>query len=67
MPHKFLIFLSIFAVVMTIGLPYLPFAADIGFVPLPPKYLLAMHSIVLVYVLTADVLKVWFFRKYQTR
>ena len=67
MPHKFLIFLSIFAVVMTIGLPYLPFAADIGFVPLPPEYLLAMLSIVLVYVLTADVLKVWFFRKYQTR
>ena len=67
MPHKFLILLSIFALIMTIALPYLPFSADIGFVPLPTIYLLAMLAIVLAYVLTADILKVWFFRKYRKK
>lgn len=65
-PGKYLFILSILALVLTIGLPYLPFAADFGLVPLPMVNLGAMLLIVLGYVLTADMLKIWFFRKYQS-
>jgi Mg2+-importing ATPase len=43
----------------------LPFAEDIGLTPLPLLNLGIMLLIVVFYIVTADLLKVWFFRKYN--
>jgi P-type Mg2+ transporter len=64
-PGKYLFILSFIALALTIGLPYLPIANDIGLTPLPIVNLGAMLLIVAAYIFTADVLKVWFFEKYQ--
>lgn len=64
-PGKYLFIFSIIALILTIALPYLPFAGDIGLVPLPPLIPGVMLAIVFVYILTADMLKVWFFKKFQ--
>lgn len=65
-PGKYLFIFSTIALVLTIGLPYLPVAGEIGLTPLPIVNLSAMLLIVAAYILTADILKVWFFRKFQT-
>jgi Mg2+-importing ATPase len=64
-PGKYLFIFSIIAFILTIGLPYLPFAEDIGLTPLPLLNLGIMLLIVVFYIVTADLLKVWFFRKYN--
>lgn len=64
-PGKYLFLLSMFALILTIMLPYLPFAKEIGLTPLPLINLGLMLGIVLFYILTADILKVWFFKKYK--
>jgi P-type Mg2+ transporter len=65
-PGKYLFVLSILGLVITIALPYMPFAKEVGLVPLPFINFAAMLLIVLAYIITADVLKVWFFKKYRT-
>lgn len=64
-PGKYLFIFSVIALILTIGLPYLPFANDISLTPLPLLNLGAMLLIVAAYILTADLLKVWFFKKYR--
>jgi len=63
-PGKYLVWLSIFSLSITIGLPYMGFDAQVGLVSLPIQSLCWMLLIVLVYILTADILKVWFFKKH---
>jgi Mg2+-importing ATPase len=65
-PGKYLFILSVVGLVLTLSLPYLPFANDIGLTPLPLLNLGVMLLIVAVYILTADLLKVWFFKKYRS-
>lgn len=64
-PSKYLFVFSFVALLLTIGLPYLPLAREIGLTPLPILNLSTMLAIVFIYILTADVLKVWFFKKYH--
>lgn len=64
-PGKYLFILSIIALILTIGLPYLPFANDIGLTPLPMLNLGIMLLIVAAYIISADILKVWFFKKHR--
>jgi Mg2+-importing ATPase len=64
-PGKYLFILSIVGLVITLGLPYLPFANDLGLTPLPFLNLAAMLTIVTAYIITADLLKVWFFKKFH--
>lgn len=64
-PGKYLFIFSALALLGTILFPYLPFAAEIGLSPIPLLNLSAMLSIVVVYILTADLLKVWFFKRFQ--
>lgn len=64
-PGKYLFILSIVGLVLTLGLPYLPFANDIGLTPLPLLNVGTMLIIVAIYILTADLLKVWFFKKFR--
>jgi Mg2+-importing ATPase len=63
MPGKLLIALSILGLVITLALPFTPFAAQLGFV-VPPLQLLGIISgILLLYVITADIIKMFFFKK----
>lgn len=64
-PGKYLFIFSIMALILTIGLPYFPFANDIGLTPLPMFNLGVMLLIVTAYIITADLLKVWFFKKHR--
>lgn len=65
-PGNYLFILSILGLIFTLGLPYMPFAQDIGLTPLPLINMAAMFLIVLLYIITADILKVWFFKKYRS-
>ena len=62
-PGRYLFLFSAIAFLITLALPYSPFAKGIGLAPMPVLHLAAMMSIVAGYVLTADALKVWFFRR----
>ena len=62
-PGKLLIGLSIVAFVITIALPFTPFAAGVGLVVPPLQLLGIIAGILLSYVVTADILKVIFFKK----
>ncbi len=64
-PGKYLFLLSILGFILTLVLPYLPIANDIGLTPLPPIILGTMMLIVFAYIVTADLLKVWFFKRYR--
>ena len=66
MPGKYLFVLSILGFILAITLPYIPFFAnETGLVSLPFFQIGAMLIIVAFYIITADVLKVWFFKKYR--
>ncbi len=62
-PSKYLFILSTVGLLLTVTLPYAPFAKELGFVPLPLINFGAMLLIVTAYIITADLLKVWFFKK----
>jgi len=62
-PGKLLIWLSVLSFVITIALPFTPFAAGLGFVVPPLQLLGIIAGILLLYVVTADIIKVIFFKK----
>jgi Mg2+-importing ATPase len=49
----------------TLILPYTPLAGLLGFVPLPPLFMLAVAAIVVVYFAAAELTKRWFFRRFE--
>jgi Mg2+-importing ATPase len=53
-------------VMVTLLLPYSPLAGLLGFTALPPLYLLAIAAIVAAYVVSAELVKRWFYRHYGT-
>ena len=57
--------LGIFVFALTLALPYLPIAQEIGLVPMPLLNIACILLIVTGYIFTADMLKVWFFKKYS--
>ncbi len=64
-PSKYLLSLGSIVLFLTVLLPYMPFSGDLGMVALPMLNMGIIAVIVLSYVITADMLKVWFFKKYQ--
>jgi P-type Mg2+ transporter len=50
---------------VALALPYLPKADLLGFTPLPPSLLLSLVAITLVYVVAAEGLKRWFYRRLE--
>lgn len=62
-PGKLLIALSIAALLITVALPFTPFAAGLGFVVPPLKLVGIIVGILVLYILTADIIKVIFFKK----
>jgi Mg2+-importing ATPase len=49
-------------VVIAPAITYLPFAGELGFVPLPATLLAVIVGITLCYVLAAELMKRWFYR-----
>jgi Mg2+-importing ATPase len=62
-PGRYLFLFSAFAFLLTLTLPYSPLAGEFGLSPMPFLHFAAMLSIVAAYILTADLLKVWFFKR----
>jgi P-type Mg2+ transporter len=62
-PGKYLVLATLTIIAITIALPYTPIAPLAGFVPLPPDLLAMLGSIVVLYILTAEVVKHIFYRK----
>ena len=64
-PGKLLIALSLLAFVITAALPFTPFATQLGFVVPPFKLVAIIAGILILYVITADIIKVMFFKKVE--
>lgn len=62
-PGKLLIGLSALGLLITLALPFSPFATALGFVVPPIKLLAIIGGILILYVVTADIIKMLFFRK----
>jgi len=65
-PGKYLFILSIFGLIITLALPFSIIANEVGLVPIPLFNLGVLLIIVTVYIITADLLKLWFFKKYSS-
>ncbi|HVH13287.1 MAG TPA: hypothetical protein VM759_09560, partial [Longimicrobium sp.] len=52
---------------LVLAFPYLPVARPLGFVPLPPEFLLLVAVIVALYLVSAEVTKRLFFGRTQPR
>ncbi|MBI5418112.1 magnesium-translocating P-type ATPase [Candidatus Poribacteria bacterium] len=63
-PSKFLIFTSVVIVSTGLILPYTPLAGPFKFATLPALYFLALFIIVVTYLLTVQLVKSWFVKKY---
>ena len=63
LPGKNLIWLSLLSLILTTVLVYVPISKSLGLVALPLTIFAGITSILLVYVITADMLKRFFFRR----
>ncbi|MBI5221815.1 MAG: magnesium-translocating P-type ATPase [Candidatus Magasanikbacteria bacterium] len=63
-PSKTLIFTTLAVVAVGVLLPFSPLASTLGFVPLPPFYLLLLFVMIICYFLITQRVKVWFNKKY---
>lgn len=62
-PSGLMLLVTGLVLLVTLWLPYSPLARLLGFVPLSFPFLLAIAGIVLLYVLTAEVAKRWFYQR----
>lgn len=62
-PSKALLFSNLFVILAVLILPLTALGSVFGFVVLPFKFYVYMGAIVIVYVITADYMKRWFYRK----
>ena len=62
-PARSLAAVSLLVAAVAIALPYTPLATVLGFAPLPLKVLLVMLSIALVYFISTEITKRWFYRR----
>jgi Mg2+-importing ATPase len=62
-PGKYLLTTTLFVVVATILLPITPLAELLGFQPLPITILLVIGIIVVLYIITAEIVKRSFYRR----
>ena len=62
-PSRAMLAVTAAVMLVTLGLPYSPLAGLLGFVPLPFPYLLVIFGIVLLYFLSAEFAKRWFYRQ----
>ena len=61
-PSRYLLTATVLVVAATLLLPWTPVARWFGFEPVPLAFLAAMGTIVVAYVIAAEVIKSWFFK-----
>jgi Mg2+-importing ATPase len=61
-PGRLLWLTTLVVGVLTLAIPYLPFVAVLGFVPLPWPIMALLIAITILYVATAEVVKRYFYR-----
>ena len=61
-PSRPLVLATVVVVIATLILPSTPLGGLLGFVPLPPVFLLWLLLILIAYVVSAEVVKGWFYR-----
>jgi Mg2+-importing ATPase len=62
-PGKYLLIATLSIAAITLILPYTPLAGVFGFSPLPVSFLLFIGLIILLYILTAEIVKKVFYKK----
>jgi len=62
-PGRYLWVSTLLVGLVTLAIPYLPFAGVLGFVPLPPLTLLLLAAITLLYVVANEIVKRAFYRR----
>ncbi len=66
-PGRALMIATTSVAIVALILPYSPLAGVLGFAALPPKILLALLVIVVLYLASAELVKRWFFQRYVRR
>ncbi len=61
-PGTLLLVSTLCLMALTLAIPYLPYISVMGFVPLPPALMATLVAITVLYVLAAELTKVWFYR-----
>jgi Mg2+-importing ATPase len=61
-PGNLLLISTLVLIVLTPSIPYLPFAASMGFVPISAPLIAMLLAITVLYVLAAETTKRWFYR-----
>lgn len=62
-PSKYLLIATLVVVFATVALPYTPFGRIFGLSPLPLSFILLIITIVSLYVLSAEIVKAFFYKK----
>ena len=62
-PSNYLLIATLLVVVATVALPYTPLSGIFGLSPLPLSFILLIITIVFFYVLSAEIVKVFFYKK----
>lgn len=65
-PSRLLGLLTFGVAMLAIAIPYLPHAALFGFIPLPAPVMAGLIAITLLYIVTSEVTKRWFFDREAT-
>jgi Mg2+-importing ATPase len=63
-PSRAMLGMTLIVMAITLALPYTPLASLLGFTPLPLTFLLAIFAIVLLYFISAEFTKRWFFKRF---
>ena len=62
-PSKYLLIATLLVVFATVALPYTPLSGIFGLTPLPLSFILLILTIVSLYVLSAEIVKAFFYKK----
>jgi P-type Mg2+ transporter len=62
-PRRHLLLATLFVAGITVILPFTPLAQIFGFIGIPPLYLVAIGVIVLLYIITAEIVKKIFYKR----
>ena len=60
---KYLLVTTILVALLALVIPWLPFAAQLGFAPLPFRFYFVLLGIVMLYLFSAEMLKHWFYKR----
>jgi len=63
-PSRFLVLMSLFIISLGLAIPFSPIGRYVGFEPPPLAFLWVLSGIVLIYLATTQIIKMWYVKKY---